>query len=434
MKIKKIFIMLGMVGFVGVSSYAMAQNYVYRNPLHGVKASTNLGSVEDNVGGEETPESNLSKPSNFIFSENNDQLSGNVGDTGTVTIYDELGNQIGQTTSDSNGDFIVSIDPIPEAGTVLEVEVDSGSETLTSNITVPEIETDVACYDPDNIGKVGTYSGCMGMLIVDRGMLDQAVSDETYAIDKDGVSYTFADSEYNIFTGQVTDMLSLFMNETFSDDLRFNGDINYWDTSNVTEMGYMFYRNYAFNTYIGDWDTSKVTRTSYMFSRSAFNQPLAGWNTSNMTDMTSMFARSDFNQPIGNWNTSSATIMSRMFEYTSFNQDISGWDLSNVTDISAMFNYNTSFNQDISTWNTSQVSNMASVFSYSNFNRDISAWDTSKVSTMRYMFRDNTAFNQDLSEWCVSRDPSIDYFDDGATSWTLPKPVFGTCPRGEDQL
>jgi len=48
---------------------------------------------------------------------------------------------------------------------------------------------------------------------------------------------------------------------------------------------------------------------------------------------------------------------------------------------------------------------------------------------MVQMFRDATSFNQDLSNWCVTLIPSTpSNFSVGATSWTLPKPVWGTCP------
>ena len=39
-----------------------------------------------------------------------------------------------------------------------------------------------------------------------------------------------------------------------------------------------------------------------------------------------------------------------------------------------------------------------------------------------------TAFNQDLAGWCVSPIPSHTDFDTGATSWTEPRPIWGTCP------
>jgi len=65
-----------------------------------------------------------------------------------------------------------------------------------------------------------------------------------------------------------------------------------------------------------------------------------------------------------------------------------------------------------------------------NFNRDISTWNTSNVTDMTQMFRDATSFNQDLSGWCVTNitiKPAV--FDERAFAWTLPKPVWGTCPQ-----
>ena len=40
----------------------------------------------------------------------------------------------------------------------------------------------------------------------------------------------------------------------------------------------------------------------------SFNQPLNNWNTSNVTDMSYMFTlANNFNQDIGDWNLSSVT-------------------------------------------------------------------------------------------------------------------------------
>jgi len=103
---------------------------------------------------------------------------------------------------------------------------------------------------------------------------------------------------------------------------------------------------------------------------------------------------------------------------------------SGVTEMFQMFSKATAFNQDISSWDVSKVTNMFGMFSGATaFNQDIGSWDVSSVTIMSWMFYSASAFNQDLSGWCVSAIPwQPGDFDTLATSWVLPRPVWGTCP------
>jgi len=118
------------------------------------------------------------------------------------------------------------------------------------------------------------------------------------------------------------------------DRISFNQNVASWDTSNVTDMGWMLSRNKDFNQPIGDWDTSKVTDMSRMFQSALdFNQPIGGWNTSQVKDMSYMFASAfDFNQPIGDWDIGQVENMEVMFGgASSFNQSIvADWDTNNA--------------------------------------------------------------------------------------------------------
>ena len=112
--------------------------------------------------------------------------------------------------------------------------------------------------------------------------------------------------------------------------------------------------------HISFWNTSNITNMSWIFSNiKDFNEDISNWNVSNVTKMRDMFwSASSFNGDIGGWNVGQVTNMNYMFYDASFNGDIGGWNVSNVTNMDSMFSGARKFNGDISNWNVSNVTNM----------------------------------------------------------------------------
>lgn len=335
--------------------------------------------------------------------------------------------------------------------TITASHSDAKNQVSTSfDMTVYNEQID--CYDSKNIGKIGTGPECRDMLIVDYDMLWVAAHNGNKIV-HDEIEFTLAQSKHKVFTGQVTNMSWLFY------DTSFNGDISYWDTSNVTNMAGMFFDAQSFNQPIGNWNISNVTDITSMFygatsfnrtldtwntanvknmttvfyNAKKFNQPIGNWDTSNVTSMWNMFAGANaFNQPIGSWNTSKVVSMKGIFLGAyDFNQPINNWDTSNVKDMSDLFFGAISFNQPLNDWNTRNVEDMLSMFYMaSTFNQPIGNWNVSNVKNMDTMFYEATSFNRDLSCWNVqhiSAEPSS--FDGLTPSWEADrKPRWGQAP------
>lgn len=96
------------------------------------------------------------------------------------------------------------------------------------------------------------------------------------------------DADLNfIDTYHITDMSDVF-SENYG-PVDFNGDISKWDTSNVTDMSYMFYLNGKFNGNISNWNVSKVRNMTSMFKATHFRGDLSKWNISPDCDTSDMF-------------------------------------------------------------------------------------------------------------------------------------------------
>ncbi len=124
----------------------------------------------------------------------------------------------------------------------------------------------------------------------------------------------------------------------YSSAKNFDGIIQYEDTTNVTNMGYMF-QNCSNLTTVPQFNTSKVTKMSSMFYYCPNLTTVPQLNTSEVTDMSNMFSNCSNLTTVPQFNTSKVTKMSSMFYSCSKLTSVPQLDTSKVTNMSSTFNY-----------------------------------------------------------------------------------------------
>ena len=199
-------------------------------------------------------------------------------------------------------------------------------------------------------------------------------------------------------TSNVTDMSYMFMGISGMDTL----DLSSFDTSNVTDMSYMFSTIEDFPPVlkriigIENFKTTNVTDISYMFSYQTYLEELdlSGWNTSNITDMSFTFNQCSRLRSlnINGWNTSNVTDMSNMFYACSKLEslNVTSFNTAQVTSMRGMFESCTSLTSlNLTFFNTSNVTDMSFMFwnSHRLSSLDLSSFNTNKVTSMQEMFK-----------------------------------------------
>lgn len=192
-----------------------------------------------------------------------------------------------------------------------------------------------------------------------------------------------------------------------------------FDTSNVTDMSYMFYTDYGLTSIdVSKFNTSNVTNMSYMFYylSKVKSIDVSNFDTAKVTNMSHLFA--NFSKltslDISNFNTAKVTDMSEMFYGCSMltSLNVGGFSTSNVTNMQHMFlNCSALTSLDLGNFNTAKVTNMDRMFlgCSSVTNLDLSSFVTTNVTTMSNMFYDCTSLkNLDLSSFNMTK---VDTFD-----------------------
>ena len=119
--------------------------------------------------------------------------------------------------------------------------------------------------------------------------------------------------------------------------------LEYLNTENVTDMGYMFYGCSALTSLdVTHFNTAKVTNMSYMFSScvALTSLDVTKFNTANVTDMSGMFSgcKTLTSLDVSKFNTVNVTNMSYMFSMCKLTSlDVTKFNTEKVTIMGGMF-------------------------------------------------------------------------------------------------
>lgn len=185
-----------------------------------------------------------------------------------------------------------------------------------------------------------------------------------------------------------------------------------WDTSNVTDMSFMFDKCYALtsNLQIQNWNTSKVTTMQAMFQTDhALGMKtlhIENWDMSNVTDVGWMFwgQRELTSLDVSKWNTSKIQFFHHLFAHCTnlVPIGIENWDTSSATTFNATFHNTAATSYDISKWNTSNCESFSQMFEYCYNLQSIVGLDkidTSNSKSFCEMFANSGLVELDLSNF-----------------------------------
>ncbi|EJU4176934.1 BspA family leucine-rich repeat surface protein [Listeria monocytogenes] len=179
-------------------------------------------------------------------------------------------------------------------------------------------------------------------------------------------------------------------------------DLSNFDTSNVTDMSFMFANSAATSLDLSSFNTSNVTSMRSMFDSSAVTSlDLSNFNTSNVTSMRYMFDESVVSSlDLSSFNTSNVTDMYCMFyQSASTSIDVSNFDTSNVMDMSFMFQGSSVTGLDLSNWDTFSDPKMTQMFYLASHLQNITLGSRFRFNGINVLLKDPTLTADYTGKW-----------------------------------
>ncbi|ENI0605467.1 BspA family leucine-rich repeat surface protein [Listeria monocytogenes] len=179
-------------------------------------------------------------------------------------------------------------------------------------------------------------------------------------------------------------------------------DLSNFDTSNVTDMSFMFVNSAATSLDLSSFNTSNVTSMQSMFDSSAVTSlDLSNFNTSNVTSMRYMFDESVVSSlDLSSFNTSNVTDMYCMFyQSASTSLDVSNFDTSNVMDMSFMFQGSSVTGLDLSNWDTFSDPKMTQMLYLASHLQNITLGSRFRFNGINVLLNDPTLTADYTGKW-----------------------------------
>ena len=205
---------------------------------------------------------------------------------------------------------------------------------------------------------------------------------------KDAVAFNQDISSWN--TSRFTDTSSMFQSGTAS---AFNQDISSWNTDSITNASSMFRGASAFTSDLSNWFSSgSLVNTvgftgginSIFYDAVSFDGDVDGWDTSNLTCLIDSFrGTTSFNKSLSTWDVGNVLFFIDCFKDAKLftGLGLPGWNTSSATSFLGMFNGATAFNQDLSSWDISSLTSASDMLtgtaiSQSNWDSLLIGWAT----------------------------------------------------------
>ncbi len=312
--------------------------------------------------------------------------------------------------------------------------------------TVPEVGETIT-IDDTSVTAAAVYSK-LDDAALPEGSVSHDIETAVYSLDGSGNPNTpWAEKRAKINTATVVDTgikpISTACWFAGGSKLASVAGIDKLDTSETTDMSYMFYGNYG----ITDLDLDKLDTQSVMNMEGMFMncthlkkgsfEKVSNFKTSNVENMSGMFYscgtyykyEETANLDLSGWDTSNVTDMSWLFVGCGklASVDVSTWDTSKVTTMKYMFRDCDVLGKELNleSFDTSKVTNMYGMFQSSNgTNLETiilgQKWDTSEVTDMAQMFYRCSKLTLDCSSWNVDKVTSYSDFKSSASGVTSP--------------